>query len=173
MASPPIGPSRVTRRPCPMNSFNLNGPALAETPDGGIWMGTGGGLSRFDPQTESFQTFHHDDRDPKTLAGESILYHRHRSRQCSVDRLRRCRLRPLRCGEPRGHPLPPRSADPASLPGRRRDEHPSRCRGHRLAGHGQQWPDPLRSGSRQLQDTSTGLGIRPACRRSRVSNGRS
>ena len=54
------------------DSFNLNGPALAESPDGGIWMGTGGGLSRFDPQTESFQTFHHDDRDPKTLAGESI-----------------------------------------------------------------------------------------------------
>ena len=54
------------------DSFNLNGPALAESPDGGIWMGTGGGLSRFDPQTESFQTFHHDARDPKTLAGESI-----------------------------------------------------------------------------------------------------
>ncbi|HEV3117428.1 MAG TPA: PAS domain-containing protein, partial [Gemmataceae bacterium] len=54
------------------DSFNLNGPALAESPDGGIWMGTGGGLSRFDPQTESFQTFHHDDRDPRTLAGESI-----------------------------------------------------------------------------------------------------
>lgn len=47
--------------------------AMAEAEDGSIWIGTGhGGLNRFDPRTESFEAFKHDERDPKSLSSNVI-----------------------------------------------------------------------------------------------------
>ena len=55
------GAAFTTFRPDPTNPASLGAGhvwAIAETPDGALWDGTdGGGLSRFDPDTERFTTF--------------------------------------------------------------------------------------------------------------------
>ncbi len=46
---------------------------LAQTADGYIWLGTrGGGLNRFDPQTELFRVYRKDDRDSGSVSSDYI-----------------------------------------------------------------------------------------------------
>lgn len=47
--------------------------ALAEGPDGAIWVGTGGGgLDRLDPATGAFTSFRHDPADPHSLSDDIV-----------------------------------------------------------------------------------------------------
>lgn len=47
--------------------------ALAEGPDGAIWIGTGGGgLDRLDPATGTFTRFRHDPADPHSLSDDIV-----------------------------------------------------------------------------------------------------
>ena len=46
---------------------------LVEAPDGAIWIGTPDGLARFDPATETFQTFVHDEKDPQTISSNALV----------------------------------------------------------------------------------------------------
>ena len=47
--------------------------ALAEGPDGAIWVGTGGGgLDRLDPDTGTFTPFRHDPADPRSLSDDIV-----------------------------------------------------------------------------------------------------
>ncbi len=47
--------------------------ALAQTADGALWVGTQGGLHRWDPVTGSFTRYHHLPDDPTSLPSDYIL----------------------------------------------------------------------------------------------------
>ncbi|MCB1057708.1 MAG: hypothetical protein KDD11_19580 [Acidobacteria bacterium] len=48
--------------------------AIVEDSAGRLWLGTeGGGLARFDPETETFRSFHHDEGDPRSLPEDLVL----------------------------------------------------------------------------------------------------
>jgi signal transduction histidine kinase/ligand-binding sensor domain-containing protein/DNA-binding response OmpR family regulator len=47
--------------------------AFAENPDGTLWIGTTGGLSRYDPATDAFTHYRHDPSDPTSLSSSQIL----------------------------------------------------------------------------------------------------
>ncbi len=53
--------------------------ALHEDRSGTLWVGTWGGLSRFDPALERFVTYRHDPEDPSSL-GENTVYSIHEDR---------------------------------------------------------------------------------------------
>ncbi len=46
--------------------------AIAEDPDGGLWIGTNGGLDRLDPATGTFTHFRHDPADPASLSDDRV-----------------------------------------------------------------------------------------------------
>ena len=46
---------------------------FATDPEGSLWIATIGGLSRFDPSTETFEHFRHDPRDPTSLIDDEVL----------------------------------------------------------------------------------------------------
>jgi diguanylate cyclase (GGDEF)-like protein/PAS domain S-box-containing protein len=46
--------------------------ALAEDDGGRIWIGTGDGLSRYDPARRTLRTFRHEDGDPSSLADDLV-----------------------------------------------------------------------------------------------------
>ncbi|MFT4929443.1 MAG: signal transduction histidine kinase/ligand-binding sensor domain-containing protein, partial [Phenylobacterium sp.] len=49
--------------------------SLYQDKQGFIWLGTeGGGLNRFDPQTEQFKHFRHETSNPSSLSGDSISF---------------------------------------------------------------------------------------------------
>lgn len=56
------------------NSLSTDGVvALLEDQDGMIWIGhDGGGLSRFDPASETFTQYRHDEADPRSLSNDHI-----------------------------------------------------------------------------------------------------
>ena len=47
--------------------------AFAEEPDGTLWVGTTDGLSRYDPQTDTFTHYVHDPDDPASLSDSNVL----------------------------------------------------------------------------------------------------
>jgi len=48
--------------------------ALHEDRDGTVWVALlGGGLARYDPVTDRFDTFHHDPADPNTLSSDNVV----------------------------------------------------------------------------------------------------
>jgi len=60
----------------PQNSNSLSGDNIAslyEDSSGILWIGTiGSGLNRFDPRTETFTRYQHDETDPTTLAHNDV-----------------------------------------------------------------------------------------------------
>ncbi len=47
--------------------------AICEDRSGNLWIGTNGGLNRFDPAIEKFSRYHHDPNDENTVASNTIL----------------------------------------------------------------------------------------------------
>ena len=48
--------------------------SIHEDPDGTLWLGTFGGLDRFDPESERFEHFRYDHEDPRSIPHE-IIWH--------------------------------------------------------------------------------------------------
>jgi hypothetical protein len=48
--------------------------AIMEDRQGWIWVGTmGGGLNKFDPETETFTRYQHDPNNPNTPSGDGVI----------------------------------------------------------------------------------------------------
>jgi signal transduction histidine kinase/ligand-binding sensor domain-containing protein/CheY-like chemotaxis protein len=54
------------------DQFLVHAPTFAEDMQGGLWFGTGGGLSRYDKKTGVFKNYRHDAKDAESLADNDI-----------------------------------------------------------------------------------------------------
>ncbi len=54
------------------DQFNWAPKTIAQDPDGVLWIGTTGGISRFDKKTKTFENFRHDPGNPDSLSHNSV-----------------------------------------------------------------------------------------------------
>jgi signal transduction histidine kinase/ligand-binding sensor domain-containing protein len=64
--------NRFTKYTPAPQSRGLNYYAIAQAPDGALWLGGNLGLDRFDPQTKTFTIYSHDPTDPASLSDDHI-----------------------------------------------------------------------------------------------------
>lgn len=58
----------------PTSISSSDATTISENKDGTFWIGTHNGLNLFDPQTEKFKRYFHNDKDPNSLSSSTIRY---------------------------------------------------------------------------------------------------